>query len=142
MFAVVALDIKLPSKLREMYELSIADRLVRLTQTGVEVLIPKEFEKSTLVLELKAGKKRLENALRGLSDEQSERTGATHAGSVMDVLSMIVNTEILALKEVFDRQPGLPMNHLTNKDERTGIAPGSVQLAASFSTKIESASAG
>ena len=133
MFAVVALDIKLPSKLTEMYELSIADRLVRLTQTGVEVLIPKEFEKSTLVLELKAGKKRLENALRGLSDEQSERTGATHAGSVMDVLSMIVNTEILALKEVFDRQPGLPMNHLTNKDERTGIAPGSVQLAASKS---------
>ena len=73
-------------------------------------MIPKEFQKSNLALELKAGKKRLENALRGLSDEQSERTGAIHAGSVMDVLSMIVNTEILALKEVFDRQPGLPMS--------------------------------
>jgi hypothetical protein len=38
-------------------------------------MTPKEFQKSNLAAELKAEKKRLENALRGLSDEQSERTG-------------------------------------------------------------------
>ena len=53
----------------------------------------KEFQKSTLAVELKAGKKRLEDALRGLSGEQCERAGATRSGSVMDLLSEIVTKE-------------------------------------------------
>ncbi len=71
-------------------------------------MIPKEYQKSNLALELKAGKKRLEDTLHVLSDEQCERAGATRSGSVMDVLSELVATEFLALMEVFDRLPGLP----------------------------------
>jgi len=44
-------------------------------------MIPKEYQKSNLALELKAGKKRLEDALRVLSDEQCERAGGTRSGS-------------------------------------------------------------
>jgi len=50
-------------------------------------MTPKEFQKSNVTVELKAGKKRLEDALRGLSDEQCERAGATRSGSIMDLLS-------------------------------------------------------
>ena len=50
-------------------------------------MTPKEFQKSHLTVELKAGKKRLEDALRGLSGEQCERPGATRSGSVMDLLA-------------------------------------------------------
>jgi hypothetical protein len=39
-------------------------------------MIPKEYQKSNLALELKAGRKRLEDALHVLSDEQCERAGA------------------------------------------------------------------
>ncbi len=77
-------------------------------------MTPKEFQKSNLTVELKAGKKRLEDALRGLGDEQCERAGATRSGSVMDLLSEIVTNEFLALMEVSDRLPGLPMDHLAN----------------------------
>jgi len=63
-------------------------------------MTPKEFQKSNLTVELKAGKKRLEDALRGLSDEQCERAGATRSGSVTDLLSEIVTNEFLALMEV------------------------------------------
>ncbi len=59
-------------------------------------MTPKEFQKSNLAVELKAGKKRLEDALRGLSDEQCERTGATRSGSLVDLLSEIVAKEFLA----------------------------------------------
>src|SRR5260370_40691985 len=75
-------------------------------------MTPKEFQKSNLAVELKAGKKRLEDALHGLSDEQCERGGATRSGSVVDLLSEIMTQEFLALMEVSDRLPGLPMNHL------------------------------
>ena len=51
---------------------------------------PKEFQKSNLAIELRAGKKRLEDALHGLSDEQCETAGATRSGSVVDLLSEIV----------------------------------------------------
>jgi len=34
-------------------------------------MTPKEFRKSNLAIELKAGKKRLEDALHGVSDELS-----------------------------------------------------------------------
>jgi len=68
-------------------------------------MTPKEFQKSNLVVEPKAGKKRLEDALHCLSDEQCERAGATRSGSVVDLLSEIVTRELLALMEVFDRLP-------------------------------------
>ncbi len=82
-------------------------------------MTPKEFQKSNLAIELKAGKKRLEVALHGLSDEQCERAGATRPGSVVDLLSEIVSKEFLALMEVSDRLPSLPMNLLANADGRT-----------------------
>jgi hypothetical protein len=85
-------------------------------------MTPKEFQKSNLAVELKAGRKRLEDALRSLSDEQCERAGATRSGSVMDLLSEIVTKEVLALMEVSDRLPGLPMNHLANADGRQPTA--------------------
>jgi len=39
-------------------------------------MISREYQKSNLALELKAGKKRLEDALHVLSDEQCARAGA------------------------------------------------------------------
>jgi hypothetical protein len=73
-------------------------------------MTPKEFQKLNLAVELKTGRKRLENAHRGLSDEQCERTGATRSGSVVDVLSEIVTKEFLVLMEDSDRLPSLPMS--------------------------------
>jgi len=75
-----------------------------------------------LATELKAGKKRLEAALHGLSDEQRERAGATRSGSVVDLLSEIVTKEFLALMEVSDRLPRLPMNPFANADGRAPAA--------------------
>ncbi len=59
-------------------------------------MTPREFQKSHLAVELKAGRKRLEDALHGLSDEQCERAGATRSGSVVDLLSEIVTKDLLA----------------------------------------------
>jgi len=98
-------------------------------------MTPKEFQKSNLTVELKAGKKRLEDALRGLSDEQCERAGATRTGSVMDLLSEIVTNEFLALMEVSDRLQGLPMDHLANADGRIPIASGAKKAAANKSVE-------
>jgi len=96
-------------------------------------VIPKEFQRSNLLFELKAGKKRLEDVLHGLSDEQCERGGATQAGSVMDVLSEIVATEFLALIEVADRLPGLAMNQLSEPDRKARVPPGTQEPAANKS---------
>jgi hypothetical protein len=90
-------------------------------------MIPKEYQKSNLALELKPGKKRLEDALHVLSDAQRERDGGTRSGSVRDVLSELVATEFLTLMEVSDRLPGLPMNSLANADGRMPIASGTEQ---------------
>lgn len=98
-------------------------------------MTPKEFQKSNLAVELKAGKKRLEDALRGLSDEQCERAGATRFGSVVDLLSEIVTKEFLALMEVSDRLPGLPMNHLANADGRKPTASGRGKAAVNTSVE-------
>jgi len=98
-------------------------------------MAPKEFQKSNLTVELKAGKKRLEDALRGLGDEQCERAGATRSGSVMDLLSETVTKEFLALMEVSDRLSGLPMNHLANADGRRPTA--SVAEKAVVNTSVE-----
>jgi hypothetical protein len=93
-------------------------------------MTPKEFQKSNLAIELKVGKKRLEDALHGLSDEQCERAGATRSGSVVDLLSEIVTKEFLALREVSDRLPRLPMNLLANDDRRPPTASGAEKAAA------------
>jgi hypothetical protein len=84
----------------------------------------KEFQESNLAVELKAGKKRLEDALRGLSDEQCERAGATRSGSVVDLLSEIVTKEFLALMEASDQLPSLPMSLSENADGRTTAGAG------------------
>jgi len=42
---------------------------------GGSLVIPKEFERSNLALELKAGKKRLELVLHGLTNEQCGMAG-------------------------------------------------------------------
>src|SRR6266851_9009565 len=98
-------------------------------------MTPKEFQKSNLAIELKAGKKRLEHAFHGLSDEQCQRAGATRSGSVVDLLSEIVTKEFLALMEVSDRLPSLPMNLLANADERTRTASRAENRAANTSVE-------
>jgi hypothetical protein len=98
-------------------------------------MTPKEFQKPNLAVELKAGKKRLEDALHGLTDEQCERSGATRSGSVVDLLSEIVTKEFLALMEVSDRLPSLPMNLLANADGRAPTASGTDESAPDKSVK-------
>jgi hypothetical protein len=75
-------------------------------------MTPKEFQKSHLAIGLRAGKKRLEDALHGLSDEQCETAGATRSGSVAELLCEIVTKEFLALMEISDRLPSFPRNPL------------------------------
>ena len=96
---------------------------------------PKEFQKSNLAVDLKTGRKRLEEALYGLSDEQCERAGATVSGSVVDLLSEIVTKEFLVLMEVSDRLPSLPMNLSANTDARTPPASGAEKDAANESVE-------
>jgi hypothetical protein len=98
-------------------------------------MTPKEFQESNLAFELKTGKKRLEDALRGLSDEQCERAGATPSGSLVDLLSEIVTKEFLALMEVSERLPSLPMNLLANADGRTPTASRAQKGAANTSVE-------
>jgi hypothetical protein len=90
---------------------------------------PKQFQKSYLAIELRAGKKRLENALHGLSQEQCETARATRSGSVVDVLSEIVTKEFVALLKVPDRLPSLPENLLANATVRTPTAFGAGEAA-------------
>jgi hypothetical protein len=96
-------------------------------------MTPKQFQKSNLALELKTGKKRLEGALHGLSEEQCETAGATRSGSVVDLLSEIVTKEFVALMEISDRLPSLPMNLLANVDGRTPTASGTEKATANNS---------
>jgi hypothetical protein len=98
-------------------------------------MTPKEFQKSNLSVELKTGKKRLEDALRGLSDEQCARAGTTRSGSVVDLLSEIVTKEFLVLMEVSDRLPSLPMHLLANADGRTPTASRAEKGAANKSVE-------
>jgi hypothetical protein len=98
-------------------------------------MTPKGFQKSNLAIELRAGKKRLEDALHGLSDEQCDMAGATRSGSVVDLLSEIVTKEFLALMEVSDRLPSLPLNLLANADGRTPTASGTEKAAANKSVE-------
>jgi hypothetical protein len=98
-------------------------------------MTPKEFQKSHLALELKAGKKRLEDALHGFSDEQCETAGAMGSGSVVDLLSEIVTKEFLALMEISDRLPSFPRNPVLNADGRTPTASGTDEAAPDHSVK-------
>ena len=94
---------------------------------------PEEFQKSNLAIELKAGKKRLEDALHGLSDEQCERAAATRSGSVVGLLSEIVTKEFVALMEVTDSLPSLPVDLWANANGRAPTASGGEKAAANKS---------
>jgi hypothetical protein len=98
-------------------------------------MTPKEFQKPSLAFDLKAGKKRLEDALQGLSDEQCQRAGATRSGSVVDLLSQIVTREFLVLMEVSDRLPILPTNSPANANGRTRAVSRAERLAADRSVE-------
>src|ERR1700722_1055376 len=96
-------------------------------------MTPKQFQKSSLALELKTGKKRLEDALHGLNEEQCERAGTTRSGSVVALLSEIVTKEFVALMEISDRLPSLPLNLFANGDGRTPTASGAEKATANNS---------
>jgi len=49
-------------------------------------VIPKEFERSNLAFGLKAGKKRLELVLHGLTDEQCGMAGALRSDSIGELV--------------------------------------------------------
>ena len=69
-------------------------------------MIPKEFERSNLALELKTGKKRLELVLRGLTDEQCEMAGAVRSDSISMLVSHLIRNEFLALNKASERLTG------------------------------------
>jgi hypothetical protein len=66
-------------------------------------VIPKEFERSNLALELKTGKKRLELVLHGLTNEQCEMAGAVQSDSISELVSHLIKNEFLALNEACER---------------------------------------
>ena len=63
-------------------------------------MISKEFGRSNLALELKAGKKRLALVLHGLTNEQCWMAGAVRSDSISMVVSRLISNEFLALEEV------------------------------------------
>lgn len=69
-------------------------------------MIPKEFERSNLALELKAGKRRLELVLHGLTNEQCGMAGAVQSDSINGLVSHLTKNEFLALNEVCERLAG------------------------------------
>ena len=69
-------------------------------------MIPKEFERSNLALELKTGKKRLELVLHGLTDEQCGMAGAVRSDSITELVSHLIRSEFLALNEACERLAG------------------------------------
>src|SRR6267143_3140357 len=73
---------------------------------GGSLVIPKEFERSNLALELKAGKKRLELVLHGLTNEQCGMAGAVQSDSISVVVSHLIRNEILALNKARERLAG------------------------------------
>jgi hypothetical protein len=69
-------------------------------------VIPKEFERSNLALELKTGKRRLELVLHGLTDEQCVMSGAVRSDSVTELVSHLIRNEFLALNKACERLAG------------------------------------
>ena len=70
---------------------------------GGSLVIPKEFERSNLALELKAGKKRLELVLQGLTNEQCRKAGAVQSDSISELVSHLTKNEFRALNEACER---------------------------------------
>src|SRR5260370_36997944 len=70
---------------------------------GGSLVIPKEFERSNLVLELKAGKKRLELVLQGLTNEQRRKAGAVQSDLISELVSHLFRNEVSALNEACAR---------------------------------------
>jgi len=70
------------------------------------LMIPKEFERPNLALELNDGKKRLERVLHGLTNEQCGMAGAVQSDSISDLVSHLIENEFLALNEACERLAG------------------------------------
>jgi hypothetical protein len=82
-------------------------------------VIPKEFERSNLALELRAGKKRLELVLHGLTDEQCGMAGAVRSDSISMLVSHLIRNEFLALKETYERRSGSEGKQSSGVEQRT-----------------------
>jgi len=83
------------------------------------LVIPKEFERSNLALKLKAGKKRLERVLHGLTDEQCGMAGAVRSDSISMLVSHLISNEFLALKEAYERLSGSEGKQTSGVEPRT-----------------------
>src|SRR6266404_3746008 len=70
------------------------------------LVISKEFERSNLALELKAGKERLELVLHGLTDEQCGMAGAVGSDSISVLVSHLIRNKFLALSKACERLAG------------------------------------
>ncbi len=77
-------------------------------------MIPKEFERSNLALELKTGKKRLQLVLQGLTDEQCGIAGAVRSDSVTALVSHLIRNEFLALNKACERLA-------SSEEQRSGL---------------------
>jgi hypothetical protein len=102
-------------------------------------VIPKEFERSNLAFELKAGKKRLELVLHGLTDEQCGMAGAVRSDSISELVLHVIKNEFLALNEACERLSGSDKRssgverHTRLVDRRRHTEPRSIQsLLAEF----------
>src|SRR5260370_36950999 len=84
---------------------TVAPVALKLMSRG-SLVIPKEFERSNLALELKAGKKRLELVLHGLTNEQCGMAGAVQSDSISGLVSHLSKNEFLALNEACERLSG------------------------------------
>ena len=80
----------------------VAPVALKLMSRG-SLVIPKEFERSNLALELKAGKKRLELVLHALTNEQCGMAGAVQSDSISELVSHLIKNEFLALNEACER---------------------------------------
>src|SRR5260370_5989123 len=70
------------------------------------LVIPKEFERSNLALELKAGRERLELVVHGLADEQCGMADAVRSDSISMLVSHLIRNEFLALNKARERLAG------------------------------------
>src|SRR5882724_11979038 len=86
---------------------------------GGSLVIPKEFERSNLALELKAGKKRLERVLHGLTNEECGVAGAARSDSISMLVSHLIRNEYQALKEAYERLSGSEGKQSSGVERRT-----------------------
>ena len=82
-------------------------------------MIPKKFERSNLVLELKTGKKRLKRVLHGLSDVQCGVAGAVGSDSISELVLRLIGNEFLALKEAYKQLSGSERKQFTGLERPT-----------------------